>query len=406
MFSINALFNVVPWWEESWKMGVGSAAMVLLMAAIPICLEHFRLRIVWKVLGFLLGIALCYMLWEGTAEQISMARDSVATGAKNKIDAFNDYKDKIGKKKVEKDGYIQKLNWRIGSQDAVNAAKTAFANASSHKETVCKAAPFGPTCQKATTEADNAQTKLADATNDLDWATKVHDLEIEIPQLEAQQKALNAPTEDPQARAAARTATYLQKFGFKLTADDVKDRRPMDMAAVGEGMSFIGPIIMLNLIHGFFSMLRSFAHRIEPLSVGHTVELQLPAIHLSKVAVKPAQPAHEPEKLAHDPVQNQLTFDPEPEQTGTETGSLRPARRESVRQWKELRVTDRKGGKTLKSTARADYEAFCRARGEEPVNPTLFGNEIKKLGAEKAQNDRRYYYGIVLKPPLKLVKSI
>jgi hypothetical protein len=116
---------------------------------------------------------------------------------------------------------------------------------------------------------------------------------------------------------------------------------------------------------------------------------------------EPVKPAHETGKPAHEPDQKPAHFSTEPEQTG----SLKPARRESVREWWELRVTGRKDGKTLKEIARADYEAFCRGRGEEPVSSTAFGLEIKKLGALKSENDRRYYYGIVLKAPLKLVSA-
>ena len=169
-------------------------------------------------------------------------------------------------------------------------------------------------------------------------------------------------------------------------------------------MSFLGPTIMLALIHGLCLQRRSFLTRRrdpEQRSFWPLVEPQLPMLSQPEAEIVPAEPDQKLTQLTHEPVHELIQMSTEPVQTD----SLLPPRKESVREWKELRITDRKGSKTLKSAARSDYEAFCSDRGEEPVNATAFGLEINKLGAQKSNKDKRHYYGIVLKTPLKLVKA-
>jgi len=205
MLSGSALFNVVPWWAAGQeKMAIFTGALVLLMAAIPTAAKFVPWII--KIPAYVLGAWLCYMLFQGAAEQISAARDSVSTGAEAKITAYNNYKKQIDDKKTEKDNYVTKLNWRIGSQESVNAAQTTFNTASTHKQTVCQQYPYGGLCKEATTAETTAQGKLDDAKQVLDWTNKVHNLEEGIPKLEAEQRALNAPMKDPQAVAASRLA--------------------------------------------------------------------------------------------------------------------------------------------------------------------------------------------------------
>ena len=86
--------------------------------------------------------------------------------------------------------------------------------------------------------------------------------------------------------------------------------------------------------------------------------------------------------------------------------ALRRARPKSVAEWKMAYTTDRKTGKCLESAARADYDAFCKDRGEEPVNGTVFGYEIKRLGVTKTDTDKRFYFGMDLKPSLRLVEAV
>jgi hypothetical protein len=214
MFSISALFNIVPWFEQDWMMGVATTAMALCMGAIPFSLGFLPWG--WWTPAIALGVFLCFMLWQGAAEQISMTRDKVSSGAVGKINESDAYKASI-------ELYIANLKWRVGSQEKVDSAKEAFKAAAARSDTVCKAAPFGDTC--ATTKFNAAQGALNEANDVWEWTKKKSALDIEIPRLEREQSDLHAPTEDPQARSAARTANYLNKFGFKFTPEEVNDER-------------------------------------------------------------------------------------------------------------------------------------------------------------------------------------
>jgi hypothetical protein len=63
-----------------------------------------------------------------------------------------------------------------------------------------------------------------------------------------------------------------------------------------------------------------------------------------------------------------------------------------VARWAKVSLVRRKGSYTLVADVRADFEAYCRARGEEPLNPTAFGKEMTRLefGRRKVGGQLRY----------------
>ena len=166
MFSISALFNIYPTWLQDWMQGIGSTAMVALMAAVPLALVSKWVPWPLKIPIVPFGAFLCYLLIQGAGEQISASRDAIANGAQAKIHRFDELKKIIGEKETEKEGYGKALDWRVGSEENVKAAQRTFDTAAEHKEAACKAYPYGQTCKDAKTAETAAQGKLTDATND------------------------------------------------------------------------------------------------------------------------------------------------------------------------------------------------------------------------------------------------
>jgi hypothetical protein len=385
MFSISALFNIYPSWLQDWMLGIRSSALVLAMAAVPVAVTSKWVPIPIKILIVPLGFFLCFLLINGAGEQISMTRDAVSSGAVEKIHQAADLDKLIKDKGTELEGYVRALGWRVGSEDAVNAAKKTFATATEHKEAACKAAPFGTTCQKTTAEALTAQGKLTDATNDWEWTQGKERLEIEIPKLRNDKIKLHAPAEDPQLVAAARISDYWNKWGFKTTKESVNDRVPMDTAVAGELMSFLMPSVMIHLVHGFFSWLRSFARRKEDVAEDSSVVEQTPT---PGVAVQPSPQIGTPTPhVVELAPQNE---EPPPlavEQTSTpmkRTSAPKKPKRgdyvEGVMEWMKGVAQTMEGERYTPSGLHLPYAKFCEREGFPIAPPNIFGSIVRNEG--------------------------
>ena len=395
MFSISALFNIYPAWVENWMLGVTYTAMVLLMGAIPLGFPQKFVPWSVKVPIVPIGVILCYMLINGAGEQVSKVRDVTANGDDAKIARYGELDTLIKQKGIELEGYTQALNWRVGSQENVNAAQTAFDSSMKHKNEICEKYPAGNLCNKEEPAAvTKAQTALTNATNDWEWTKGKKRLEKEIPDLQVEQRELHAPKDNPQAVAAARTAKFWRRFGIVTDGKNINDDRPMEIASTGELMSFFGPAFMFYVIHGFFEWLRSRIRRrknvlpqvvIEPMQ-----SLQTTAQSLQIAAASMQEPLHASMQISTEPEQ---------------IAALKPARAESVLEWGDVRVSKLKGGKIATAAVRRDYESWCADREEKPVTSKRFGMLISELGAYKEEKDTRNYHGIALKPSLKLVRS-
>jgi hypothetical protein len=263
-FTISIFFNIVPSWIEDYRLGLMQTALVVFMAS---ALVSFEIKAPWRIRIVLVILApfLFRLLVEGAGEQIGKARDAVADGSLAKMRRYDELDGIIKEKKRERDGYITSLSWHVGSPDTVAADKTALQNAETQRETLCKIAPTGTACSKATKAAKAAQATLTEDSNYLEWSNGRKRLDGEIPRLQNEQFNLHAPTGDPQKVAAARTADFWnKKVGWALgdlTEKEVTDGRPMNVAVAGEALSGIGPAAMIFLINHLFAALRAALFR-------------------------------------------------------------------------------------------------------------------------------------------------
>ena len=151
--AFSALFNIVPTWEADKMMGVGYAAMVVTMGLIPFGMVIKIIHWVWKILAVGIACYLCYLLWLNAGEQVSIARERISDGAVAKIAAFDDYKERIKKKKVELKAYVDAKGWKIGSQEGVNGCSDGVRQCIWAPKDVCKPYPYGQLCKDATAAA-------------------------------------------------------------------------------------------------------------------------------------------------------------------------------------------------------------------------------------------------------------
>jgi hypothetical protein len=98
------------------------------------------------------------------------------------------------------------------------------------------------------------------------------------------------------------------------------------------------------------------------------------------------------------------TIGPAPNDTVAIIKVVKPARRETVAEWKNRRTNYRAGTETPAGTVYAWYVADCQERGETPVTQTLFGREMVRLHAKKNDDrSRPKYLDIALKTSLRVV---
>ena len=398
--------NVSKWWEAGrYSMAALATAMFVVMIAIPFATKFVPGA--WKILAFPLSIWLFYMCFYGAGEMVVKAREDMRVEVQTTIKAgtlagtaLNDYTEDLKKVKADlkkrgdppnvSDDALKLL------REAVQTAKDNECGVFNHKDCT-KKAQATKTAQQALTDGQAVHDLYADK---LRLGGLVESKTAEVNGIGAIPTDSNKMT----AEGMANYMAFLNKIPYlkdvvTIDADALAGRRAMDIALTGEVVSAWGAKFLVALINGLFSGLRSFlcgGNKQLPIVIKE--EPQLPMLsqpEMETTSVKLVQtgskPAHEIEQTGVKPAQ---------------TSSLRPPRRESVAEWKMARATDRKDGKCLTATAISDYETWCRNRGEEPVSPTLFGIEIKKLGVRKPDNDRRYYHGIVLKPSLKLVSAM
>jgi hypothetical protein len=133
----------------------------------------------------------------------------------------------------------------------------------------------------------------------------------------------------------------------------------------------------------------------------------LPWITMGSHTATPVAAEPAPSKKRREPALDAPVAEPAPAVAPTPI-SL-PEEEGLVARWARTSLVRRKGSYTLAGDVRADFEAYCRAHGEPPLNPTAFGKEMTRLefGRRKVGGQLRYVDIAVLpkQRELKVVAS-
>lgn len=392
-------------------MAAVSTSLFALLVGIPFATVFVEQPYKW--FAFPLSVWLFWMCFNGGAEMVVKTREEMRVDTEAKFQQGTtlgtSHEDLVKELRLVR----QKLNGRSTTAQAIKERTTGRDNAQAHKEEVCKVNPRGQICTNATGDLKTAQERLDEATDIDSLMKRETDLDGKLTANNNAQASLGAVHQDTTLMTAQGVSSYISilekipliKGNIQFDAKTLADRRPMDIALSSEIAAAWGAKFLVALIHGLFSGLRGLVCRRKEEDKQPS-EAKVPEIHLPAVSLGDASMhvSNEPNELMQEPMQPMhasIQKRTEPEQK-----VLRPWRRESVGEWAKVRLSAHNGYRLPKPKAYDDYAAWCRARGEEPVEKNLFGRLITDYGAAKDPKDSRHYYNVALKPELTLVKSM
>lgn len=388
-------FNIKEWWITG---EYGGALMATgTFATLIICFHVTEyLHWIWKPVVVVLAFWLIHMCFYGASEQVVKTREKAALDVQVAINAGTHLTDNL----TALNAQLVTTKARLKAMgDPADVSDDALANVKEARDEANRG-KCGVWSTKKKSECDKAKTDAEKAQKNLETAQSIHDLYVTWRSLDERINTKTAEGDRPilkvdtNKKTADGYATYVNSMvpSFasaiipEVKAETLANNRPYNITLTGELLASLGMFLWMKFLGGSFDKLRSIFCRkkvAEPMR-----EL--------------VEPVREPEQPMREPVQTENKrerFTPEPEKI-----TLRPARRESVREWFKLHCSNSTGSKTPKDKARGNYEAWCADNGEEPVTASMFGIEIAKLGATKRKEDSRNYYDISLKPNLTVVR--
>lgn len=243
--------NVLPWESGSTSMAALATAAFAVLAAIPFATAF----LIWSytLLCIPLSAILFWMCFVGAAEMVSKKRDEMAAQQQAKITAGTTQGADIKALETRRNDLIIKLGNKTTSETEIASLTTGAANAEAARASECGIWSKKKHCAERTAEAQVAQQKLTDAAGVWSDMQALDKARGEITTQEAAQTSGAVLTIDPMLHASQRITNYLPDD----VLEDLVERRPTDLALTGELLAMWGPKILVALIHGFFSFLRT-----------------------------------------------------------------------------------------------------------------------------------------------------
>ena len=364
------------------------------------------------------------MCFVGAPEMVSKNRDEMTAAQRAKIESGTTQATDLASLTGQRDALISKLGNKTASPEQIDSLTTGRDNAETARAAACDGwRPKEAVCTARTKEKLAAQSKLDDATA-IQSDTKT--LATVRAQIKAQEDAkTNATvlTIDSMLHAAERITGWLpdKAFGYDISIkpDALVERRPTDLAFNGELLAILGPKILVSLIHGIFSFLRSLVRREdEPrqLASGPAMEPQRPmAVPTPEVSVAPT-----PEVLSSP--QNVVELAPQQEELPPRKPGRTPTLMiaaptpdkisrdkyvEGVLEWRKGVTQTPEGERYTPSALHLVYARFCEKEGLPVAPVNIFGSIVRNEGklTTRKTKGQDYFRVAIRGASIKLVKT-
>jgi len=414
-FGVVCITNIGPLLAKPETYGLAFMNAVLLVFMTNIFSEAGVLEDPWQKAGTLfLGFLFFFGAYYNSVNGVSEGRDRTAAENAATIETIGSWDTQIEEwhrldKTIPAHPPVteEQYNARLRARDDANALRDAHC-----KESFIKLASDRAKALQ-TCEALRAKAEAAEKEFDListHWGyEKSHRDYIEKIAEATRRKKEEGPKPRYEEAAAGRLAPYLTLFG--VTEAGMRDFMPLFFAALADLIFIFGSNITMRRINRAFGETwgPGWWKRKEPVAVASAPSIapQLPAELTAFQTIAEPSPTIAPtlaETVAPIPATVSETIGPAPNETVATIKVVKPARRETVAEWKNRRTNYRAGTETPAGTVYAWYVADCQGRGETPVTQTLFGREMVRLGAKKnGDRSRPKYLDIALKTSLRVV---
>ena len=399
--------NVLPWWESgSTSMAALATAAFAVLAAIPFATAFLNWS--YTLLCIPLSAILFWMCFVGAAEMVSKKRDEMAAQQLAKIESGTTQGADLVALTQQRDALILKLGNKTISPERIASLTTGRDNAETARAAVCDGwRPKEAICAPRTKEKKEAQDRLDDATTIL---SDTQTLATVRGQIRAQEDAkVNGAvlTVDPMLHASQRITNYLPDkvlgYDIKIKPEELVERRPTDLALTGELLAMWGPKILVALIHGFFSFLRTLLRREGEhlqLATGPAIGPQLPMAVQREARVIPTP---EEELPPQKPVRTRTLMMAAP----TPKKVSRDEYVAGVLAWLKGVTQTPDGERCTPSALHLVYAKFCEKEGFPVAPVNIFGSIVRTEGklTTKKTKGQDYFRVSIRGAQLKLVKT-